>query len=61
MRQNNSWNTKDRDQAATQKTKKTGQRKNNHWKNKVTMTQKNACLKHQKHIHQLRDKKHLKN
>ncbi|WZZ16360.1 hypothetical protein YC2023_109449 [Brassica napus] len=38
-----------------------GQRKNNHRKNKVTTKQKDACLKHRKHNHQLRDKKHLTN
>ncbi|WZY77455.1 hypothetical protein YC2023_023839 [Brassica napus] len=43
------------------KTKKAGQRKNIHQKNKVTTKQKDACLKHQKHNHQLIDKKHLTN
>ena len=60
MRQSNPWNTKDRDQAPVQK-KKEGQWKNNHRKNKVTTKQKDAYLKHQKHNHQLRDKKHLTN
>ena len=36
MRQNNIRNTNDRDQASAQKTKKTGQKKNNHRKNKIT-------------------------
>ena len=54
MRQNNPRNTKDRDQALVQKAKKTGKRKKNHRKNKVTTKQKNACLKHRKHNHQLR-------
>ena len=36
MRQSNPKSTKDRDQAPAQKTKKPGQRKNNHRKNKVT-------------------------
>ena len=43
------------------KNQKTGERKNNHRKNKVTTKQKDACLKHRKHKHQLRDKKHLTN
>ncbi|WZZ25053.1 hypothetical protein YC2023_008454 [Brassica napus] len=57
----NPRNTKDRDQTPAQKTKKAGQRKNNHRKNKVTTKQKDACLKHQQHNHQLIDKKHLTN
>ena len=61
MRQSNPWNIKDRDQAPAQKNKEAGQRKNNHRKNKVTMKQKDACLKHRKHNHQLRDNKHLTN
>ncbi|WZZ50198.1 hypothetical protein YC2023_050305 [Brassica napus] len=48
-------------QAPAQKTKKMGQRKSNHRKNKVTTKQKDVCLKHWKRNHQLRDKKHLAN
>ncbi|WZZ26967.1 hypothetical protein YC2023_010368 [Brassica napus] len=52
MRQSNLRNTNDRDQTPAQKTKKVGQRKNNHRKNKVTMKQKDACLNNRKHNHQ---------
>ncbi|WZZ08643.1 hypothetical protein YC2023_094564 [Brassica napus] len=45
MRQSNPHNTKDRDQAPTQKIKKTGQRKNNHRKNKVTTNAYNLTEK----------------
>ena len=57
MRQSNPRNTKDRDQAPAQKTKKMDQRKNNYRKNKLTTKQKDACLKHRKHNHKLRGKK----
>ena len=61
MRQINLRNTKDHDQAPAQKAKKADQRNNNYQKNKVTTKQKDACLKHRKHNHQLKDKEHFTN
>ena len=61
LRQSNPSNTNERDQASTQRTQKTDQRKNNHRKAKVTTKPENTCLMHQKHNHKLRGEKHLTN
>ena len=54
-------NTKERNQTLMQRTRKAGQRKNNHRKAKVTTKPKGTCLNQQKHNHQAKGKNHLIN